>query len=55
MYGGAGQAMTQKEQAAGVDNSQQLSQDDPVPQTIYRVAIKPDNPIIVSVPLRFRT
>ena len=54
MDGGAGQTMTEKEQAAGANSSQELTQDDPVPQTVYRVAIKPDNPIILSVPLRFR-
>jgi hypothetical protein len=54
MDGGAGQTMTEKEQAAGANSSQELTQDDPAPQTVYRVAIKPDNPIILSVPLRFR-
>lgn len=53
MDGGAGQTMTEKEQAAGANSSQELSQDDPAPQTVYRIAIKPDNPIILSVPLRF--
>ena len=54
MNGGAGQAMTEKEQAAGANGSQELTQDDPAPQTVYRVAIKPNDPIIVSAPLRFR-
>ena len=54
MAGGAGQTMTEKEQAAGANSSQQLTQDDPAPQTVYRVAIKPNDPVIVSVPLRFR-
>ena len=54
MAGGAGQTMTEKEQAAGANGSQQLTQDDPAPQTVYRVAIKPNDPVIVSVPLRFR-
>lgn len=54
MDGGAGQPMTAREQAAGATGSQELTQDDPAPQTVYRVAIKPDNPIILSVPLRFR-
>ncbi len=52
--GGAGQAMTAKEQAAASNNAPELTQDDPVPQTVYRVAIKPENPLIVSVPLKFR-
>src|SRR5262249_16707768 len=54
MQGGAGTAMTQKEQVAGADSSEELNQDDPVPQTVYRVAIKPSNPMIVSVALKFR-
>jgi hypothetical protein len=53
MDGGAGQAMSETEQAAGVDGSPALTQDDPVPQTVYRVAIKPDAPLLVSIPLRF--
>lgn len=54
MAGGAGQTMTEKEQAAGANSSQQLTRDDPAPQTVYRMAIKPNDPVIVSVPLRFR-
>ncbi|PYS58950.1 MAG: hypothetical protein DMF76_17890 [Acidobacteria bacterium] len=54
MQGGAGQTMTEKEQAAGTDGSPELTKDDPAPQTVYRVAIKPANPIVVSVPLKFR-
>ncbi len=53
MEGGAGQTMTDKEQAAGKDSSQELGQDDPVPQTIYRVAAKPENPVVITVPLKF--
>jgi hypothetical protein len=53
MDGGAGQTMTEKEQAAAADGSSVLTQDDPVPQTVYRVAIKPDAPLLVSIPLRF--
>lgn len=53
--GGLGQAMTEREQAAGADSSAQLTKDDPGPQTVYRVAIKPENPVIVSVPLKIKT
>lgn len=52
--GGLGQAMTENEQTAGTDSSAELTQDDPGPQTVYRVAIKPDNPVIVSVPLKLK-
>ena len=53
MDGGAGQTMTEKEQMAGADSSQELTQDDPVPQTIYRVTIKPETPLLVTVLLKF--
>src|SRR5947207_2941263 len=51
MDGGVGQAMTEKEQAVGSDKSQELTQDDPPPQTVYRLAIKPENPILLNVQL----
>jgi hypothetical protein len=52
--GGAGQAMTEKEKAAGANGAPVLTQDDPPPQTVYRLAVKPSDPIILSVPLTFR-
>ncbi len=52
MEGGVGQTMTDKEQAAGVGLSE-LTQDEPVPQTIYRIAVKPEDTLLVTVPLRF--
>ena len=48
----SGQIMTDKEQAAAADGAE-LTQDDPVPQTIYRVTLKPENPLLVNVRLRF--
>src|ERR1044072_2850564 len=54
MADGAGAAMTEKEQAAGANAATEFTQDDPVPQTVYRVAIKPEKPILVSVPMKFR-
>ncbi len=54
MDSGVGQAMTEKEQAAGTNSSQELTQDDPAPQTVYRLAIKPSDPILLSVSLKFR-
>lgn len=53
--GGLGQAMTEKEQAAGADTTAELTREDPGPQTVYRVAIKPDNPLILSVPLKLKS
>jgi hypothetical protein len=52
MEGGAGQPMTEKEQTAGVGQAE-LTQDEPVPQTIYRLAVKPEDVLLVTVPLRF--
>ena len=53
MDDGVGQAMTEKEQIVGSDKSQELTQDDPPPQTVYRLAIKPENPILLNVQLKF--
>jgi hypothetical protein len=52
MEDGAGQVMSQEEQAAGLGNSE-LTRNEPVPQTIYRLTIKPDDNLLVTVPLRF--
>jgi hypothetical protein len=52
MEGGVGQTMSEKEQLAGLGDSE-LTQNEPVPQTVYRVAIKPDDSLLVTVPLRF--
>ncbi|HEY3103945.1 MAG TPA: hypothetical protein VGJ69_10145 [Pyrinomonadaceae bacterium] len=54
MADGAGAIMTEKEQAAGANAATELTQDDPVPQTVYRLAIKPQNPILFSLPMKFR-
>ena len=52
MAGGAGTAYTEAEKMAGADPSHQLTQDDPLPQTIYRVVTKAGDPVLISVPLR---
>lgn len=49
---GAGQAYTAAEQAAGVNTSRQLTQDEPLPQTIYRIAALPGKPLLITLPLR---
>jgi hypothetical protein len=54
MTDGAGTIMTEKEQAAGVNAATELTQDDPVPQTVYRLTVKAENPIVFSVPMKFR-
>jgi hypothetical protein len=52
MEGGVGQTMTEKEQAAGLGKAE-LTQAEPVPQTIYRLTVKPEDPLLFAVPLRF--
>lgn len=52
MEGGVGQPMSEAEQAAGLNNSE-LTKSQPVPQTIYRLTIKPEDALLVTVPLRF--
>jgi len=49
--GGAGTGWTAAEKEAG-EGKRLLVQGDPLPQTIYRVAIKPGGPVLVTVPLR---
>ena len=53
MDGGAGQAMTPTEQLAASTSAALLNQDDPVPQTIFQLAAKPDKPLLITVPLKF--
>jgi hypothetical protein len=53
LAGGAGRTMTDKEQTAGNDSSQELNQEDPAPQTIFRVAIKPESPLLITVKLPY--
>ncbi len=50
MNGGAGTAMTVAEIKSGAD-AKVLTQDDPQPQSIYRVKAKPGEPIVVALPL----
>ena len=53
LVGGAGKTWTPAEQAAGADGTRLLTQEDPSPQTIYRVATKPGEPMLIKVPLRY--
>ena len=52
MEGGAGAAYTTAEQAAGANSTKRLTQDDPLPQTIFRIAVKPGKPLLVKLPLK---
>lgn len=53
MTGGAGKTWTKAEQEASLDGTRLLTQDDPGPQTIYNVAVKGDQPILVKVGLKY--
>jgi hypothetical protein len=55
--GGVGQTRTKREQSVGnrdVTDTAELTQDDPLPQTVFRGAVKKGNPAMVTVALRFR-
>lgn len=53
LTGGAGKTWSASEQQAGADRTRVLTQDDPPPQTIYRVLpAKPGAPVLVKVQLR---
>lgn len=53
LSGGAGKTWTRAEQQAGSDASRILTQEDPPPQTVYRVAVKEGEPLMVKVRLRY--
>ena len=53
LTGGAGKVWTQAEQQAAAGTTRRLTQEDPPPQTVYRVAVKPEEPLMVKVRLRY--
>jgi hypothetical protein len=53
LVGGAGKKWTKEEKAAGADATRLLTQEEPAPQTVYRVAAKPGDPLLVTVQLRY--
>jgi hypothetical protein len=55
MENGAGQTWTvdEKKAAAAPAAAELLDAEDPLPQTIYRVSIKPDAPLAITVPLNY--
>lgn len=54
LEGGAGEAWTQEEQQAAANKgTRQLTRDDPVPQTIYRFAMRDTKVMLVNVRLRY--
>ncbi|HJU56729.1 MAG TPA: DUF4384 domain-containing protein, partial [Pyrinomonadaceae bacterium] len=53
MEGGAGATWTEEERSAAGRGGRSLTQEEPTPQTIYRVRLKPGAPMLVTVPLRY--
>lgn len=53
MVGGAGETTGAKDIGQVGEESQQLTADDPYPQTVYRATIKRGGAMLVTVPLRF--
>jgi hypothetical protein len=51
MIGGAGKSYTKAEKEAGVEG-RLLTQEDELPQTLYRIVAKPGSPLVIAVPLR---
>jgi hypothetical protein len=54
LEGGAGKPWTKEEKASGASGKPTLTQDDPLPQTIYGVASKPGDPLLISVPVKIK-
>jgi hypothetical protein len=52
MVGGAGKTITKAEKEAGQDGARILTQEDPMPQTLYHVRSKPGVPLWVNLALR---
>jgi uncharacterized protein DUF4384 len=52
LSGGAGKTWTRSEQQAG-SSTRLLTQDDPPPQTVYRVVVKESDPVMIKVHLRY--
>jgi hypothetical protein len=53
LTGGAGKVWTRAEQQAASGGTRLLTQEDPPPQTVYRVGVKSGEPLMVKVRLRY--
>ena len=53
--GGAKRIWTREEKAAAADGTRLLKQDDPPPQTIFRLSAKKGSPVLVNVKLPYAT
>ena len=53
LIGGTGRPWTRAEQQAGSDQTRLLTQEDPGPQTVFRVAAGPEAPVLFQVSLKY--
>jgi hypothetical protein len=54
LVGSQGTGWTEKEDQAGADHGATLTQEDPLPQTMYRVNVKPGSPFLILAPLKIK-
>jgi hypothetical protein len=54
LVGGKGKPYSKAEKEAGQDGARILTQDDEMPQTLYRVVAKSGDPLLLKVPLRVK-
>ena len=54
LAGGGGKTWSAVEQSAAAGGTRLLTQDDPAPQTVYRVESRPNEPVLITVRLRYR-
>ncbi len=54
LVGGAGRPYTLAEREAGGDGARLLTQEEPLPQSLYRIRAARGDPLLVTVPLRIR-
>jgi len=54
LAGGAGRPYTRAEREAAESQTRLLTQEDPLPQTMYQVASKPEDALLVAVPLKIK-
>jgi len=54
LSGAAGTAYTKEEKEAGANTNKLLTQNDPFPQTLYRVEAEPGKPMLFNLPVRIK-
>jgi hypothetical protein len=54
LAGGAGRPYTKAEKDAAENQTRLLTQEDPLPQTMFQVTSKPENALLVAVPLKIK-